>query len=127
MAVGYVVVRVYTSNAQLPIKNAFIRVTTGTSPNADLLGFRTTNEFGETGIISIETPDLDLSLSPSEVTPFSICDIEVSHPLYYTMIIKDVQVFANTRTVQEVELIPLEENSEPQNRTITSNIPAQNL
>lgn len=127
MATGYVVVRVYTSNAQLPIKNAFVSVTTGNSPDINLLGFRNTNEFGETGIISVETPDLDLSLSPSDITPFSICNIEISHPSYYTMVINDVQVFANTRTIQEVELIPLEENSKPQDRVITNNIPSQNL
>lgn len=127
MAVGYVIVNVYTSRSQIPIKNAFVSVTTGTSPNTNLLGFRTTDENGASGIISIETPSLELSLTPTDVKPFTSFDIRVSHPLYYTMIINDVQVFANTKTIQNVELIPLTENSEPQNRTITNTIPQQNL
>lgn len=129
MAVGYILVNVYTSRAQLPLQNAYVTVTSGNLPEVKLLGFRTTNENGTTDLISVETPNVDLSLTPTppEVQPFSTCNIRISHPEYYTAIINDVQVFANTQTVQEVELIPLEENSEPQNRLIRTTVPIQNL
>lgn len=129
MSVGYIVVNVYTSRAQIPLKNAYVTVTSGKAPEVTLLGFRTTNENGTTESISIETPNVDLSLAPTQpdVQPFSTCNIRISHPEYYTTIINDVQVFANTQTLQEVELIPLEENSEAQDRLIRRTVPAQNL
>lgn len=127
MATGYIIANVYTSRAQIPIKNAQVSVTSGNSPNQKLLGFRTTNEAGQITPIPIDTPELELSLSPSKTKPFSICNIKISHPSYYTLTITDVQVFANTQTLQNVELIPLEENTKPDDRFISRTTPAQNL
>ena len=127
MATGYIVVNVYTSRAQLPLRNAQVSVTDGNEAGPKLLGFRLTGVTGKTDEIEIETPDLDSSLSPSEKKPFAICDVKISHPSYYTLNIRDVQVFANTQTLQNVELIPLTENSKPQDRTINRTTPFQNL
>lgn len=127
MATGYIVVNVYTSRAQIPLIDAQVSVTSGAGANSKLLGFRTTNESGQTAPISISTPDLELSLSPSKIKPFAICDIKISHPSYYTLTITNVQIFANTQTIQNVELIPLEENSLPEDRFISRNTPSQNL
>ncbi len=127
MATGYIVVNVYTSRAQIPLIDAQVSVTSGAGANSKLLGFRTTNESGQTAPISISTPDLELSLSPSKIVPFAICDIKISHPSYYTLTITNVQIFANTQTIQNVELIPLEENSLPEDRFISRNTPSQNL
>lgn len=127
MATGYIVVNVYTSRAQLPLRNAQVSVTDGDEENPKLLGFRLTGATGKTDQIEIETPDLDLSLSPSKDTAFAVCNVKISHPSYYTLNISDVQVFANTQTLQNVELIPLTENSKPQDRTISRTTPSQNL
>ena len=127
MATGYIIVNVYTTRAQIPLKDALVSVTSGTGANSKLLGFRTTNESGQTEPISISTPNLELSLSPSKTKPFAICDIKISHPSCYTLTITDVQIFANTQTIQNAELIPLEENSRPEDRFISRNTPSQNL
>lgn len=127
MATGYIVVNVYTSRAQLPLRNAQVSVTDGNEESPKLLGFRLTGDTGKTDQIEIETPDLDLSLSPSKDTAFAVCNVKISHPSYYTLNISDVQVFANTQTLQNVELIPLTENSKPQDRTINRTTPSQNL
>ncbi len=124
---GSIAINVYTSRSQIPLKNAMISVTSGNENNPTLLGFRTTDESGKVEPIYIDTPDLELSLSPSNSKPFTVCNIKVSHPSYYTLTITDVQVFANTQTLQNVELIPLEENSKPEDRFININTPAQNL
>ena len=127
MATGYIVVIVYTSRAQIPIQNAHVSVISGEETNQTLLGVRTTNNSGKTTNISVETPSLELSLSPSDIKPFSVCTIKVSHPSYYSVTIKDVQIFANTQTVQKVELIPLEENSKPDEKSLSQTTPVQNL
>ena len=127
MATGYIMVIVYTSRAQIPIQNAHVSVISGEETNQTLLGVRTTNNSGKTTNISVETPSLELSLSPSDIKPFSVCTIKVSHPSYYSVTIKDVQIFANTQTVQKVELIPLEENSKPDEKSLSQTTPVQNL
>lgn len=127
LATGYIVVNVYTSRAQLPLRNAQVSVTDGNEAGPKLLGFRLTGATGKTDQIEIETPALDLSLSPSKETAFAVCNVKISHPSYYTLNISDVQVFANTQTLQNVELIPLTENSKPQDRTINRTTPSQNL
>ena len=124
---GSIVVNVYTSRSQIPLENAMVSVTSGNRDNPTLLGFRTTNESGRAEAIYINTPDLELSLSPSDSKPFTSCDIKVSHPSYYTLTITDVQVFSDIQTLQNVELIPLEENSKPEDRFININTPTQNL
>ena len=127
MTTGYITVTVYTSRAQIPIQNAHVSVTSGEEANPVLFGVRTTNNSGKTTNISVEAPSVELSLSPSDSKPFSVYTIKVSHPSYYSVTIKDVQVFANTQTVQNVELIPLEENSKPDERTLSQTTPVQNL
>ena len=127
MATGYIVTNVYTSRAQIPLRGAQVSITSGTGTNSQLLGFRTTDESGQTEPVSINTPNLELSLSPSKIVPFAICDIKISHPSYYTLTITNVQIFANTQTIQNVELIPLVENSLPEDRFISRNTPSQNL
>ena len=44
MATGYIVVKVYTSRAQIPLKGVNVSVTAGKGETQTLLGFRTTNE-----------------------------------------------------------------------------------
>lgn len=129
MATGYIVVNVYTSRAQIPIRDAQVSVTDETENDSKpkLLGFRTTDENGKTSNVPVETPSFESSLSPSEAKPFSVCTLKISHPSYYTVTIENVQVFANTQTLQNVELIPLEENCKPEDRFINRTIPAQNL
>lgn len=127
MAVGYITVNVVTSRAKIPIQGAFVAITSGHTPNVNLLGFRTTNENGKTGLIALRTPTIASSLIPEDGEPFSLCDIRITHPFYYTTLIKDVQVFTNIKTLQECNLIPLMENTPPDQRLITINTPAQNL
>lgn len=127
MSTGSIIANVYTSRAQLPLKNAQVSVTSGSGDNLKLLGFRTTNESGQISPIFIDTPELELSLRPSKTAPFAICDIKITHPFYYSLTITNVQVFADTQTIQNVELIPLEENSKPEDRFISRNTPSQNL
>lgn len=127
MAIGYILVNVYTSRAQIPLEGALVSVTSKSGEDSTLLGFRTTNQSGQIEPVAVETPDFELSLNPSEIKPFSVCDIKISHPSYYTLTINDVQVFANTQTLQNVELIPLEENSDPDSRSMNIDTPSQNL
>ncbi len=127
MAIGYINVRVTTSRALYPLEDAFVSVTKNEQDKVSLLGFRVTDKDGKTETIIVETPDIELSQQPNNSNSFTSCNIRIDHPQYYSLIINDVQIFAENITLQEVELIPLEENATINSRIKSINIPAQNL
>ncbi len=127
LAVGYIVAEVYTSRGELPIEGATVAVTSSRNQEQNLIGFRLTNRNGKTQPIKIETPDEELSQHPSTESPFAAYDIRIDHPLYYTIIIHNAQIFPNTTSIQTAQLIPIEEKADPANLTEKFNVVPQNL
>ena len=125
---GTLIVFVYTARMAIPIKNA--RVSLLDSKTQNLIGFRSTNEEGLTTAFELETPDSSLSLSPREVgedEPFSVVDILITHPMYQKILVKDVQIFPNRESIQNVNMIPLDEFQNPKTAETIYPIPPQNL
>ena len=125
MSKGYMIIKTITSNAKIPIQGSNIALYLDDERN--LLGLRESNINGSSEIIEVETPDKSLSTSPSEKQPFTKCVIHVTHENYYNTIIRNVQVFPDTTSIQEVRLIPLEENAPPEDLNKTFIITAQDL
>lgn len=125
---GTLIVFVYTARMAIPIKNA--RVSLLNSETQDLIGFRSTNEEGLTEAFMVETPNTDLSLSPGEAgdnSPFSAVDILITHPMYQKILVKGVQVFPNRESIQNVNMIPLDEFQNPKTTETIYPIPPQDL
>lgn len=125
---GTLIVFVYTARMAIPIKNA--RVSLLDNKTQNLIGFRTTNEEGLTSIFELDTPDTNLSLSPGEAgdsAPFSVVDILITHPMYQRILVKDVQIFPNRESIQNVNMIPLDEFEKPKTTESVYSIPPQSL
>lgn len=125
---GTLIVFVYTARMAIPIKNA--RVSLLNSQTGDLIGFRSTNEEGLTDVFELDTPNTDLSLSPGEAgadAPFSIVDILITHPMYQNILVKEVQIFPNRESIQNVNMLPLDEFENPKTSESVYPIPPQNL
>ena len=60
-------------------------------------------------------------------SPFAVCDIWVEVPGYEMLLVENVQVFPNTETLQELELIPLPEQTSSSTRGEIVDIPPQDL
>ena len=105
---GSLVVRVFTSQAQLPVSGATVITS---SPVEDgrrkVFSVQTTNSSGVTPPITLEAPDKGLSESPGQASPFSNYSLVVEHPEYYLATFEELQVFPGVETVQNVSLIPL--------------------
>lgn len=125
MPKGYIIIKTVTSNAKIPISNSEIIMYLDEEKN--LLGIRESNRSGLTEVIEVETPDKGLSTKPSDKKPFTTCTIHVSHNEYYNVVVKDVQIFPDTTSIQEIHLIPLEENAPTDSRTKTFVVTPQNL
>ena len=108
-AQGAVAVRVYAGNEALPIADAGVHIVEKEGDSERLIAYRTTDKNGKTSPVFVDTPEVDASVSPGQEKPFKSVDIRIRHPLYHMVYIHNVQVFADTLTRQQVQMIPSSE------------------
>lgn len=105
---GSLVVRAFTSLAQLPVAGATVIISSlGEDGRRNVLSIQITDESGATQPIQLAAPDLSLSESPGGAVPFSDYSLVVEHPDYYLATFEKLQVFPGIETVQNVPLVPL--------------------
>ena len=123
---GYIQVRAYASNAQIPLKDVAIAIT---DLNDSAIALRLTNRSGQLDApVEITVPDLSASQTPNTgITPFAVVNLYARLPNYEEIEAKNVQVFPDTVTVQNLKLIPLSELPEYWNQAEIFNTPKQNL
>ena len=125
-AKGYIQVHAFTSYAQLPIKDVAISVTdTGGAG----IALRLTNRSGFLDEpIEIEVPDLSAGQSPNTgVIPYAVVNLYARQKGFEAVDIENLQIFANTTTLQNLEMIPLSELPNSWNKIEIFNTPPQNL
>ena len=125
-AKGYIQVHAYTSYAQIPLKDVSISVTDETG---NTIALRLTNRNGSLDIpIEIDVPSLSSSQTPnSGVIPFAVVNLYARLSDYEAIEIENLQIFANTTTDQNLEMIPLSEFPESWNKLEVFDTPPQNL
>ena len=117
--------RAYTSQAQIPLSDVAITVT---APDKTAIAMRLTNESGRIEPVEITVPDLSESQTPTPAeTPFATVSLYARLNNYEQVEVEGLQVFADTLTEQNLEMIPLAELPETWNRTEIFRTPAQNL
>lgn len=78
--------------------------------------------------ITIEVPDRSASLSPNTgIIPFTSVNLYARKDDFEEIFVKNLQVFADTVTSQDLELIPLSEFPESYNKSESFTVPPQNL
>ena len=124
-ATGYIQVHAYTSYAQLPLEDVAITVT---SADGTAIAMRLTDRSGLIAPIPIPVPDKSESLSPNPgERPFAVVNLYAHLNGYERVDAENLQVFADTTTLQPLELIPLQELPDSWNQTEIFNTPPQNL
>ena len=122
---GYIQVSAFTSNARFPLKDVAVTVT---ATDGTVLAMRLTDNSGRIQPIPIPVPDrLDsLTPDPPEI-PFARVNLYARAPGYVQIENEDLQVFANTTTNQNLEMIPISELPDQWDRREIFITPAQNL
>lgn len=78
--------------------------------------------------VRIEVPDRSASQTPdTEIIPFTTVDLYARYENYEQIVVEDLQVFADTVTDQNLEMIPLSELPESWNLSQTFETLKQNL
>lgn len=125
-AKGYIQVHAYTSYAQIPLQDVTIAVT---GADGSAIAMRLTNRNGQLDKpIEIDVPDLSAGLSPNTgIIPFATVDLFARLEDYELIHIERLQVFPDTITEQNLEMIPLSEFPDSWNKAEVFDTPAQNL
>lgn len=125
-ATGYIQVHAYTSYAQIPLKDVAVSIA---DTSGAAIALRITNRSGFLDEpVEIQVPDLTAGQSPNTgVIPFAVVNLYARLNGYEAIEIENLQIFPNTTTLQNLEMIPLSELPDSWNRLEIFNTPAQNL
>ena len=125
-AKGYIQVRAYESNAVIPLQDVSIAIT---DASGSAIALRMTNRNGKLDEpIAIDVPEIVYSQSPNTgVIPFAVVNLYARLENYEQIEIENLQIFANTVTVQDLEMIPLSEYPDSYLKSEIFPTPPQNL
>lgn len=122
---GYIQVHAYTSFAQLPLEGVTVTVT---SEDGTAIAMRLTDRSGMIIPIEIPVPDLAASQTPQTgERPFTSVNLFARLKGYEQEEYEQLQVFAETVTDQDIEMVPLAELPDAWDQTAIFKTPPQNL
>lgn len=124
-SVGYIQVNAFTSNARIPLKDVAVSVT---SEEGTSIAMRLTDRSGRIEPIPVPVPDLEAGQSPDTgETPFTRVNLYARLTGYTQIENEDLQVFPDTVTEQDLEMIPLSELPSSWGNREIFKTPPQNL
>ena len=122
---GYIQARAYESYAQIPLQGVAVSIT---ADDGTAIAMRLTDRSGLIQPIPLPAPDIAAGQTPNTgQTPFATVTLHAQLPGYEQITARDIQVFPDTTTYQELAMIPLSELPDSRNKTETFDTPPQNL
>ena len=99
-----------------------------TTPDGQAIAMRLTDQSGKIQPIPISVPDLSSSQSPNTgIVPYTNVNIYARLENYEQIESENTQVFADTVTIQDLEMIPLSELPSQWSKSEIFRTPPQNL
>lgn len=124
-ATGYIQVRAFASNARFPLKDVAITVT---STDGTAIAMRLTDRNGMITPIEIPVPVKSESQHPDPgEKPFTNVNLYARLKGYEQVEAENLQVFADTVTSQNLEMVPLSELPNQWDQSVVFDTPPQNL
>lgn len=104
---GTLTVRAYTAGGALPVEGAVVRVLGAMEDNRLTAFSSVTDRDGLSETFTLPAPSASLSMAPNPLElPYSVYDLEISAPGYYTKRINGLTVFSGINSVQLINMIP---------------------
>ena len=101
--------RVSGADNALPIKGALVLVSREVDEKNELFGVLHTDENGATPVLTLPAPQASDSLNPDIDMPYEIYYVKASHPGYYTEADRFAQIYGNSHSYMEINMLPLPE------------------
>ena len=95
-----------------PIVDATIRISITGAPEDEFYETQT-NIVGQTEDIVLPTPSEELSQEPSAEMPYAEYNLQISAPSFETIEIVGVNVLANTLSIQNIVMVPIQQEISP--------------
>lgn len=126
---GTLVAQFVTSNAKIPLFGATLAITQTQPDGAEsLLAVRLSDYDGFTAPFSVSTPPAaDSQARQTGQPPYALVDVLAQCDGYDRVLVRGVQVFADTQSVQPLSLIPTPTLPQRYSQTQEFDIPAQLL
>lgn len=122
---GYITVNVYTGTARIPLENVAIAVT---AEDGTAIALRLSDRNGRITPIEVPVPPLSAGQTPDTgVVPFTAVNLYARLEGYEQTENENLQVFPETVTQLELQMIPLSELPDAWDKVSVFNTPAQNL
>ena len=122
---GYITVNAFTGTARIPLQNVAIAVT---AEDGTAIALRLTDRNGLITPIEVPVPPLSAGQTPDTgVVPFTPVNLYARLEGYEQTENENLQVFPETVTELELQMIPLSELPNSWDKVSIFNTPAQNL
>ncbi len=108
---GEMKICVVSALGQVPVENATVTIAYSNDPETPIETL-VTNESGQTDVVELPAPPLELSLSPSEIQPYSEFNVTVTAEGYEPVFVYGSEIFADQLALQPIQMNPLEATEE---------------
>ena len=123
--IGYIDVNAYTSTAKIPLENVAITVT---ADDGTAIAMRLTDRNGLIRPIEVPVPDLAAGQTPNTgIRPYTPVNLYARLEGYEQLENENLQVFPETVTQLDLQLIPLSELPDAWDKISIFDTPSQNL
>ncbi len=115
---GTIRVTVISAIGMIPIENATVTISYTGEPDTPV-AILTTNESGQTPVIQLQAPPLNLSLEPdNEIQPYSEYNIEITANGYEPVYVTGSEILSGQLSLQPVMMNPVESTEEAEKLVI---------
>ena len=104
---GQLKISVTSSIIPIPITDATINITLTGDPETTI-EVTNTNESGQTDFIDLAAPDIEYSLTPQDIQPYSEYNLTITAPGYDPLVISGTQILPEVKSLQTITLTPNE-------------------
>lgn len=124
-SIGYIQVSAFTGNARIPLENVAVMIT---HPDGSAIAMRLTDRSGKINPVAISVPDKTTGQTPDTgIVPYTLVNIYARLENFEQIEAENVQIFADTVTNQNLEMIPLSELPSQWSKAEIFKTPPQNL
>ena len=104
---GYLQIRAFVAGGAFPIDGVSVRIIGNEENNVGINYSLLTGRDGKTEMLPLPAPNITFSLAPNaKEQPYSNYDVEIYKDGYYPKKILNVPIFAGTKSILPMELIP---------------------